>query len=51
LREGFVDEIESSVIDYMANVVGTIKGSPRRVTLEEVADLSFLHEALRQIRS
>jgi NitT/TauT family transport system substrate-binding protein len=51
LRDGFVDNIEPSVIDYMADVVGTIKGSPRRVTLEEVADLSFLREAHRQFRS
>jgi ABC-type nitrate/sulfonate/bicarbonate transport system substrate-binding protein len=51
LRDGFVDDIEPSVIDYMANVVGTIKRSPRRVTLEEVADLSFLREAHRQVRS
>lgn len=47
LREGFVGELVPSVIDYMATVVGTVKSSARRVTLEEVADLSFLREALR----
>ena len=51
LREGFVDNLEPSVIDYMSNVVGTVKNSPRRVTLEEVADLSFLREAHRQLKS
>jgi ABC-type nitrate/sulfonate/bicarbonate transport system substrate-binding protein len=51
LREGFVDNLEPSVIDYMANVVGTIKATPRRVTLEEVADLSFLREAQRRLKS
>ena len=51
LREGFVDNLEPSVIDYMSNVVGTVKASPRRVTLEEVADLSFLREAHRRVKS
>ena len=51
LREGFVDHLEPSVIDYMSNVVGTVKASPRRVTLEEVADLSFLREAHRRVGS
>jgi NitT/TauT family transport system substrate-binding protein len=51
LREGFVDNLEPSVIDYMSNVVGTIKATSRQVTLEEVADLSFLHEAHRRLKS
>jgi NitT/TauT family transport system substrate-binding protein len=51
LREGFADNLEASVIDYMANVVGTIKATTRRVTLEEVADLSFLREAQRRLKS
>ena len=32
LREGFVDNLEPSVIDYMSNVVGTVKASPRRAS-------------------
>ena len=51
LREGFVGELVPSVIDYMATVVGTVKSSARRVTLEEVADLSFLRKALRTLKS
>jgi NitT/TauT family transport system substrate-binding protein len=51
LRDGFVDSLEPSVIDYMATVVGTIKASPRRVTLDEVADLSFLREAQKRPKS
>jgi ABC-type nitrate/sulfonate/bicarbonate transport system substrate-binding protein len=52
LRAGFAGELEPSVIDYMATVVGTIKSTTtRRVTLEEVADLSFLQEAYRQLKS
>jgi NitT/TauT family transport system substrate-binding protein len=51
LREGFVGELVPSVIDYMATVVGTVKSSARRVTLEEVADLSFLREAHRRLKS
>jgi NitT/TauT family transport system substrate-binding protein len=51
LRGGFVDNLEPSVIDYMSKVVGTVKGSDRQVTLEDVADLSFLHEAQRQAKS
>ena len=49
LCEGFVGELVPSVIDYMASVVGTVKGASRRVTLEDVTDLSFLREARRQI--
>lgn len=49
LREGFVGELMPSVIDYMANVVGTVKAGTRRVTLDEVTDLSFLREARRRI--
>jgi ABC-type nitrate/sulfonate/bicarbonate transport system substrate-binding protein len=51
LRAGFVDNLEPSVIDYMSKVVGTIKGSSRQVTLEDVADVSFLHEAQRRATS
>jgi ABC-type nitrate/sulfonate/bicarbonate transport system substrate-binding protein len=51
LRSGFVDNLEPSVIDYMSTVVGTIKESSRQATLEEVADLSFLHEAQRRAKS
>jgi ABC-type nitrate/sulfonate/bicarbonate transport system substrate-binding protein len=51
LREGFVDNLESSVIDYMSNVVGTVKATPRRITLDEIADLSFLREAQRRLKS
>jgi ABC-type nitrate/sulfonate/bicarbonate transport system substrate-binding protein len=50
LREGFVDDLEPAVIDYMSNVVGTVKATPRRVSLEDVADLSFLRNARRQPR-
>ncbi len=50
LREGFVGELQPSVIDYMATVVGAIKNVSRTVTLEEVADLSFLRAAQRQIK-
>jgi ABC-type nitrate/sulfonate/bicarbonate transport system substrate-binding protein len=50
LRAGFAGELEPSVIDYMATVVGTIKSTARRVTLEEVADLSFLQEAHRRLK-
>jgi NitT/TauT family transport system substrate-binding protein len=51
LRQGFVGELEPSVIDYMATVVGTIKSTDRRVTLEEVTDLSFLRAAHRQLNA
>jgi ABC-type nitrate/sulfonate/bicarbonate transport system substrate-binding protein len=51
LRQGFVGELEPSVIDYMATVVATIKSTDRRVTLEEVTDLSFLRAAHRQLNA
>jgi ABC-type nitrate/sulfonate/bicarbonate transport system substrate-binding protein len=51
LRAGFVDNLEPSVIDYMSNVVGTVKSTPRRVTLDEVADLSFLRQAHRRVKA
>jgi hypothetical protein len=51
LREGFAGELAPSVIDYMATVVGTVKSGARRVTLEEIADLSFLREAHRRFKS
>ena len=49
LRAGFAGELEPSVIDYMATVVGTMKSTERRVTLDEVTDLSFLRAAYRQL--
>jgi ABC-type nitrate/sulfonate/bicarbonate transport system substrate-binding protein len=51
LRDGFVDDLEPSVIDYMSNVVGTVKATPRRITLGEIADLSFLREAQRRLKA
>jgi NitT/TauT family transport system substrate-binding protein len=50
LREGFAGELQPSVIDYMATVVGTVKAVSGRITVEEITDLSFLNAAQRQIK-
>jgi ABC-type nitrate/sulfonate/bicarbonate transport system substrate-binding protein len=45
LVEGFAGELQPSVLDYMAKVVGSIKGARRPTAAEAVADLSFLRRA------
>jgi ABC-type nitrate/sulfonate/bicarbonate transport system substrate-binding protein len=49
LREGFAGELVPSVIDYMATVVGTVKSGARRITMDEIADMSFLRAAHRKL--
>ncbi len=46
LKEIFTCRVEPAAIHYMAEVLGVVKQCPRKVNLEEVADLSFLRQAL-----
>ncbi|MGH7846639.1 MAG: ABC transporter substrate-binding protein [Candidatus Binatia bacterium] len=49
LVEGFAGELEPSVLDYMAKVVGSVKGARRPTAAEAVADLSFLRRARARV--
>ena len=46
LHGAFSCDIEAPAIEYMAEVLGMVKKCPRKVMLEEIADLSFLQRAL-----
>ncbi|HWP59293.1 MAG TPA: ABC transporter substrate-binding protein [Candidatus Acidoferrales bacterium] len=49
MREWYSYDISESAIAHQAEVFGMAKNAFRPLKLDEVADLSFLHEALRQI--
>lgn len=49
LRDTFTCDITAPGIRYMVEVLGLAKDSPRRLTLEDVADLSFLQRAYREL--
>jgi len=49
LRDNLSCDITATGIHYMAKVLGQVKGTPRQLKLEEVADLSFLHQAHREL--
>ncbi len=49
LRDSFSCDIEAEGINYMAKVVGEVKGCPRQISLGEVAELSFLQQAYREV--